>query len=249
VGSVGFGSLDTADTGNIGVHSGNMFENPVPTGATVALSAVTLLNPTQPAKFIALWNNFHELAAKLNQKVPEEPLYLIKAPSACLEPDGRIFCPPHYDGKIVYEGELGVVIGKRCRNVTEAEAPSCIFGYTCVNDVTAFDIISCDPAFAQWTRAKSFDTFAPFGPAVATGLNWSALRIRTLVNGCERQNYPASDMIIPPARIVSLISRELTFEPGDVIACGTSVGVSAMRPGSKMEVVIEGIGTLSNTYE
>ena len=114
-------------------------------------------------------------------------------------------------------------------------------------DVTGFDVLNKDPSFAQWVRAKSFDTFGPFGPAVATGLDWSTLRIRTVLNAAERQNYPASDMILPPARIVSLISREVTLLPGDVIACGTSVGVGSMKPGSVVEVSIEGIGTLKNT--
>jgi len=242
----GFGMLDPA-AGAIAVHRGDLFADPTPTGETVALDAVRLLTPVRPGTFIGLWNNFRELAAKLNQAIPTEPLYFLKATSACLDPEGIIAVPAHYDGKVVYEGELGVVIGKTCRGVSEADAEAAIFGYTCVNDVTALDTLTGDPSFAQWARAKSFDTFGPFGPAIATGLDWSSLRVRTLLNGRERQNYPATDMILPPARIVSLIAREMTLRPGDLIACGTSVGVLPMRDGMTVDVSIEGIGTLRNT--
>ena len=133
--------------------------------------------------------------------------------------------------------------------MSEADAEQAIFGYTCVNDVTALDILNADPSFPQWARAKGCDTYGPVGPAIATGLDWSALRVRVLLNGRERQNYPAGDMILPPARIVSLISREMTLEPGDLIACGTSVGALPMRAGMVVEVVIDGIGTLRNPVE
>jgi len=242
------GTLE-ADGRTIRVHAGDMFDQPRPTGETTVLSEVKLLAPLRPGKFIALWNNFRELAAKRNQAIPEVPLYFIKAPNSYLDPGGVIRKPLAYSGKVLYEGELGIVIGKSCSNVTEDEAAAGIFGYTCVNDVTALDILHHDPSFVQWARAKGCDTFCPFGPVVATGLDWSQLRIRTLLNGRERQNYPANDMILPPARIVSLISREMTLHPGDVIACGTSVGALPMLPGMRVEVVIDGIGTLGNTFE
>jgi 2-keto-4-pentenoate hydratase/2-oxohepta-3-ene-1,7-dioic acid hydratase in catechol pathway len=117
-----------------------------------------------------------------------------------------------------------------------------------VNDVTALELINRDPAFAQWTRAKSFDSFGPFGPVIATGLDPATLTVRTLVGGRERQNFPVSDMIFSPAQLVSRLSREMTLEPGDLISCGTSVGVLPMRPGHVVEVAIEGIGTLRNEY-
>ena len=247
-GNICCGTLD-ADGRTIRVHAGDIFDKPRPTGETTALGDVKLLAPVHPGKFLGLWNNFRELATKLNQAIPEEPLYFIKAPNSYLAPGGVIRKPATYEGKVLYEGELGIVISKSCCNVNEEEAAACIFGYTCVNDVTALDLLNQDPSFAQWTRAKSCDSFAPFGPVVATGLDWSQLRIRTLLNGRERQNYPASDMILPPAKVVSLISREMTLCPGDVIACGTSVGALPMRPGMSVEVVIDGIGTLGNTYE
>lgn len=247
-GQVRFGRLE-ADGQTILVHEGDMFAGPTPTTASVSRDAVRLLTPTLARQFIGLWNNFRELASKLKQEIPEEPLYFLKAPGSVLEPGGVIRKPVSYEGRVIFEGELGIVIGRRLKNVSEEEAAAGIFGYTCVNDVTAIDLLNKDPSFAQWTRAKSCDSFGPFGPVVATDLDWSQLSIRTLVNGRERQNYPAADMILSPAAIVSLISRELTLMPGDVIACGTSLGALPMRPGSTVEVVIEGIGTLTNTYE
>jgi 2-keto-4-pentenoate hydratase/2-oxohepta-3-ene-1,7-dioic acid hydratase in catechol pathway len=115
--------------------------------------------------------------------------------------------------------------------------------------VTAADIVHRDSTFAQWTRAKSFDTFGVFGPVVATGLDPMQLSIRTVLNGQERQNYPVADMAFPPATLVSLISQDITLDPGDIIACGTSIGVGSMKPGSTVEVSIEGIGTLGNRFE
>jgi 2-keto-4-pentenoate hydratase/2-oxohepta-3-ene-1,7-dioic acid hydratase in catechol pathway len=156
--------------------------------------------------------------------------------------------PASYNGKIVYEGELGIVIGRRCSDVSDDEATSAIFGYTCVNDVTAIDLLNKDPSFAQWVRSKSFDTFGAFGPVIATGLDPMTLSVRTILNGVERQNYPVSDMFFPPAKLVSLLSRDVTLMPGDVIACGTSVGVGVMsKPENTVEISIDGVGTLSNS--
>ena len=242
--AVGFGTLDGD---RIAEHVGAMFEASAPTGRTLALAEVTLLTPSVPTKFIGLWNNFHAAAAKQGNAIPAEPLYFLKGANSFHPTAAPIRVPPRYDGRIVYEGELGIVIGRTLSDVDEADAEAGIFGYTCVNDVTALDLLTRDPSFAQWTRAKSFDTFGIFGPAIATGLDPATLTIRTLVNGRERQNYPASDMIFSPRQIVSLISRELTLEPGDIIACGTSLGAGPMRSGTQVEIVIEGIGTLRNS--
>jgi len=228
---------------------GEMFGAWAPDGTTVPVSEITILTPCTPSKMIAVWNNYHELAARLGLAVPEEPLYLFKAPSSFLAHGQVIRAPESYAGNVVFEGELGVVIGRTCRALPEQEAAGCIFGYTCVNDVTASQIINRDPAFPQWARAKSFDTFGVFGPVIATGIDPAALRVRTVVDGHEYQNYPVSDMVFPPARLVSLISRDLTLEPGDIIACGTSVGVESLRPGSRVAVTIDGIGTLENQFQ
>ncbi len=242
----GFGQLDGA---TVDVYSGDMFDSPQPTGRTVALAAVTLLVPAAAGKMVALWNNFHALAAKLGNPVPAEPLYFIKGNGSYLASGEPIRRPPSYGGKVIFEGELGIVIGRTCRAVSEADAPAHIFGYTCINDVTAVDLLNKDATFAQWTRAKSFDTFGVFGPVVATGLDPLQLSVRTVLDGQERQNYPVADMVFPPARLVSLISQDMTLDPGDVIACGTSIGVGSMKPGSTVAVTIDGIGTLVNRFE
>ena len=245
-GQVRFGTLAGE---SVRFHEGELFDDPRPTSQTAPLGDVRMLTPTEPSKIVALWNNFHQLAAKLNLAAPPEPLYFIKSSTSALPDGGTIRRPKAYDGKVIFEGELGVVIGKRCREVSEAEAPDYIFGYSCINDVTAAEILNKDASFAQWTRAKSFDTFGVYGPVIATGLNPAGLVVRTHLNGQERQNYPVSDMVFQPARLVSAISQDLTLLPGDVIACGTSLGVGSMKPGSRIAISIEGIGTLSNTFE
>jgi 2-keto-4-pentenoate hydratase/2-oxohepta-3-ene-1,7-dioic acid hydratase in catechol pathway len=238
-----FGLLDGR---HVHEHGGNPFGQPVPTGRVHALDEVELLSPCAPSKIVALWNNFHALAAKLEKAVPQHPLFLIKPGTSVIGPHAPIERPASYAGKIVYEGELGIVIGKVCRNVPLRDAASHIFGYTCVNDVTAGELLHADPNFPQWTRAKGFDTFGCLGPAIATDFDWRAASVVTRVDGVERQNYPLSDMVFPPEALVSLISQDLTLLPGDVIACGTSVGVGAFKDGSTVEVLIQGIGTLCN---
>jgi 2-keto-4-pentenoate hydratase/2-oxohepta-3-ene-1,7-dioic acid hydratase in catechol pathway len=233
----------------IAVYRGDMFQVPVATGETLPVGQVKVLTPTVAGKMVALWNNSRAMAEKTGQTEPPEPLYFIKANGSYLGPGGTIRKPRSYDGKVVYEGELGIVIGRECRAVDATGGAACIFGYTCINDVTAVGILGKDPSFQQWTRAKSFDTFGVFGPAVATGLDPSSLSIRTVLNGQERQNYPVTDLFFQPDRIVSAISHDMTLHPGDVICCGTSVGVGSMKPGSTVEVTIDGIGTLRNRYE
>ena len=245
-GAAGFGTLEGDE---IHVHSGDMFDSPQPTGRRLALDAVVVLTPTRAGKMVALWNNFRALATKLGNPLPEEPLYFLKANGSYLATGQTIRKPQSYGGKVVFEGELGVVVGRTCRAVSEAEAQRAIFGYTCINDVTAVEILHKDATFAQWTRAKGFDTFGVFGPVVATGLDPMQLSIRTVLNDQERQNYPVSDMVFPPATLVSLISQDMTLDPGDVIACGTSIGAGSMKPGSTVAVTIDGIGTLVNRFE
>jgi 2-keto-4-pentenoate hydratase/2-oxohepta-3-ene-1,7-dioic acid hydratase in catechol pathway len=241
-----FGKLE-GDT--VRVHSGNMFAGAEATSQAIPLSAAKLLTPVEPGKMIALIENYYELLAKLDHAVPEEPLYFFKGNNSFLAHGEIIRSPRSYGGKVVYEGELGIVIGRRASGVPEGDAARHIFGYTCVNDVTAIEIIPKDPVFAQWTRAKSFDTFGVFGPWIETEVDPGKLTVKTILNGEERQNYPLSDMIFSPAKLVSLISQDMTLEPGDVIACGTSVGVGAMKIGSTVSVVIDGVGTLTNKFE
>jgi 2-keto-4-pentenoate hydratase/2-oxohepta-3-ene-1,7-dioic acid hydratase in catechol pathway len=226
-----------------------MFAGPEPASERLDLAAVRVLMPTRPSKMIALWNNFRALGAKLGLSAPEEPLYLLKANSSFLDPGAIIRRPSSYDGKIVYEGELGIVIGAICKDASEGEAEACIFGYTCINDVTAADILQKDPTFPQWARAKGFDGFGPFGPVIATDVRPEELWVRTILNGEERQRYPISDMVFPAAELVSRLSRDMTLYPGDVICCGTSLGVGTMRDErNTVEVEIAGIGTLRNEF-
>jgi 2-keto-4-pentenoate hydratase/2-oxohepta-3-ene-1,7-dioic acid hydratase in catechol pathway len=141
-----------------------------------------------------------------------------------------------------------VVIGRTARAVTATDAAAHVFGYSCANDVTAMELIGRDPAFPQWARAKSFDGFGPIGPVIETAFDPRGASLRTMVAGRERQNYSLDDMFFSPTELVSRISQDLTLEPGDVILCGTSLGVLPMKPGSTVEVTIEGIGSLVNTY-
>ena len=197
-----------------------------------------------------MWNNFHQLAAKFGFSRPEEPLYFLKAPNSYWPTNQPIQRPPTYDGKIIYEGELGIVIGKKCFSIAEAQAGDYIFGYTCVNDVTAVDLLKKDSSFEQWTRGKSFDTFGVFGPVITTGVDPMKLSVKTILNGQERQNYPVTDMFFPPHKLVAAVSRDMTLLPGDIIACGTSVGAGVMREASNVvEIVIDGVGKLTNSFD
>ncbi|HEY4069062.1 MAG TPA: fumarylacetoacetate hydrolase family protein [Burkholderiaceae bacterium] len=245
LGAIGFGTLAGE---HIAEHRGDLFASPEPTGRTLALRDVTLLSPTAPTKVIALWNNFAALGAKLNLAVPAEPLYLLKAPNSFANP-GDVIRQPRSRGKVVFEGELGIVIGRTASGVAEADAMDHVFGYTCANDVTEAEILNRDASFTQWVRAKGLDTFCPMGPVVATGLDASTLVVTTTLNDDVRQRYPISDMRFSVAQLVSLISFDMTLFPGDVILCGTSIGVGSMKPGSDITIEIDGIGALRNRYE
>jgi len=238
----------TIEGDKIRVFKGDMFDSPSRTDIAIRLSEATLLTPVVPGKVLAMWNNYQALGRKLGLAAPSEPLYLIKPPNTYLAP-GAVIRKPRLDAKVAFEGELAIVIGATCSGVTPDSAPDYIFGYTCANDVTVNEIIGRDPSFPQWVRAKGFDTFCPFGPVVATGLNPAMLVVRTLLNGEVRQDYPVNDMVFSVAELVSRISQDMTLEPGDLILCGTSLGVGSMRPGSTIEVEIDGIGTLSNRFE
>jgi 2-keto-4-pentenoate hydratase/2-oxohepta-3-ene-1,7-dioic acid hydratase in catechol pathway len=243
-GRVCCGALEPA---GVREYAGVWFNHPVATERVVPLAQVALLVPCLPSKIVALWNNFHALAARLGKAIPTHPLYLIKPASCAAGPGEPITRPAGYAGKIAYEGELGVVIGRRCRAVSVQEASECIGGYTCVNDVTATELLYENGDFAQWCRAKGFDSFGCLGPVIASAFDCAGGRVITCLEGVERQNYPLADMIFPPAQLVSRISHDMTLLPGDVIACGTSLGVGSIRDGATVEVAIEGIGSLPNT--
>jgi 2-keto-4-pentenoate hydratase/2-oxohepta-3-ene-1,7-dioic acid hydratase in catechol pathway len=243
--SIGFGYIE-GDA--VRACRGEMFGAYEPSDEQIALADIRWETPCVPTKMIALWNNFHAAAAKFSLAIPAEPLFFIKGANSFCAHGTEVSAPKSYSGRVLYEGELGVVIGKQGRNIALADAAHYVFGYTCVNDMTAVELLKTDPSFAQWTRAKSFDGFGPFGPVIATNVNPAGLVVRTLVNGKERQNYPVRDMIFSPEQLVSLISRDLTLCPGDIISCGTSVGAGSIPASASVDVVIEGVGTLSNRY-
>ena len=245
-GEQGFGLLDE---NTIQCYSGDMFDNPQPDNKTMQLADVRLLSPCKPSKIVAMWNNFHQLAKAQDLVPPEFPFYFIK-PSSCVIGHGdEILHPDDYDGRLIYEGELGVVIGKTCKAVSRDEATDYVHGYTCINDVTAIHLLFKYEAFPQWTRAKSFDTFGVIGPCITELDDPGSLSVRTMVNGEERQNYPVSDMFFSPLDLVSLISGDMTLYPGDVIACGTSLGVKTMKPDTTVSIEIDGVGILTNCYK
>ncbi|VVD92437.1 Ureidoglycolate lyase [Pandoraea iniqua] len=242
-GRIGFGLLKGDQ---ILEHRGSLYDAPIATGATIARDSVDLLCPCEPSKIVALWNNYHALGAKLGKAAPSHPLFLIKPATTLLGPNEVIRRPAAYAGKIVFEGELGIVIGKRTSNVSVEAARDHILGYTLVNDVTAAEIIGEDENFAQWTRAKGYDTFGCIGPVIAQDFDWREAELVTQLDGTERQRYPLADMIFNPWEQVSRISQDMTLLPGDVIAVGTSVGVGSMKEGQLVAVSIDGLGTLAN---
>lgn len=210
-------------------------------GEVLALEDVELLAPCQPSKIVCVGLNYTEHAKELKMQLPSEPILFLKPPSAVLAP-GKEIIYPHSSKQVDYEGELGVVIGKRCKSVPADDADRYILGYTCLNDVTARDLQNKD---GQWTRSKSFDTFAPFGPWIAK-IDPSHVDIQTRVNGVVRQRSNTSDLIFDIPYLLEFISGVMTLEPGDVIATGTPPGVGPMSKGDRVEVEIEGIGVLEN---
>jgi len=245
-GQVGLGQL-VGDT--LHVHQGSLFENPQPTGVTLPLSELEILAPCQPTKVLALWNNFKAAAEKNGWSAPTEPLYFLKSPNSYSHHLQAVIRPQQDVGRVVYEAELGIVIGKRGRDISLENATQHIFGYTCVNDVTAVELLRSDTSFEQWTRAKNFDGFTPFGPWIETELDCTSAVVTAKVNGRERQNYAVSDMFFSPQELVAKLSRGMTLEAGDIISCGTSLGAMPWQNDAVVEVAIEGIGTLTNTMK
>lgn len=208
-----------------------------------AIDEVKFLPPVTPSKIVCVGRNYADHAAELGNEVPKEPLLFLKAPSALIA-DGDDIIIPSQSKQVEHEGELAVVIGRVCKNISDEEDPlEYVFGYTCLNDVTARDLQRKD---VQFTRAKSFDTFCPVGPCVETELDTSNLRVVTAVNGIIKQDGRTSQMVFPVTFLVRYISRQMTLEPGDIIATGTPSGVSRMANGDVCEIEIEGIGTLRN---
>ena len=239
-------NIGIVDNDTIKVYSGDMFNQPTATGEKLSIDDVTLLNPCNPSKIIALWNNYKTLADEKGLSKPKNPLYLNKAISCISEPSEDIIRPKSYNEAIFYEGELGIVIGKLCKDIESDKSKDYIFGFTCINDVTGMDIVKKDPSFDQWTRSKSFDTFGIYGPGIETDINPLNLQIKSKLNGKTVQNYNSSDMFFNVYEIVSFLSKDMSLLPGDVIACGTNAGLGPMESGDEIEVSIENIGKVTN---
>jgi 2-keto-4-pentenoate hydratase/2-oxohepta-3-ene-1,7-dioic acid hydratase in catechol pathway len=207
-----------------------------------ALRQTVLLSPVVPSKIVAIGLNYRDHAEEMNLPIPLEPILFLKPLSSLCGPDDPIVSPPQA-GRVDYEAELAVVIRKRCRHVLPERAREHILGYTCLNDVTARDLQARD---GQWTRAKGFDSFCPVGPCIATDIDPNGVDIETYLNGEKRQASNTKHLIFPVEDVVARVSAVMTLLPGDVIATGTPAGVGPMRPGDKIEVRIEGIGSLKN---
>jgi 2-keto-4-pentenoate hydratase/2-oxohepta-3-ene-1,7-dioic acid hydratase in catechol pathway len=212
-------------------------------GRSWPLADVQFLAPSAPSKIICVGRNYAEHAAELGNEPPKEPLIFLKPPSAVIAPEEAIVLTPHSE-RVDYEGELAVVIRKNCRNLSASDdVQPYILGYTCLNDVTARDLQKKD---VQFTRAKSFDTFCPFGPWIETELDLRTARVETFVNKKQRQSAAVTEMIFAVDVLVRWISQVMTLFPGDVIATGTPSGIGPLHAGDVVEVSIGGIGTLHN---
>ena len=207
------------------------------------LEEVRLLSPCLPSKIVALGLNYREHAHELGLELPEEPLIFLKPSTCVIGPGDPIVCPTSVQ-RVDYEAELAIVIGKVAKAVPQEKAADHILGYTCFNDVTARDLQKKD---GQWTRAKGFDTFAPIGPWIETDFDPTHVEISSFLNGERRQHSNTEQLIFGPFQLVRFISQIMTLLPGDVIATGTPSGIGPMAIGDRIDVVIEGIGTLSNS--
>ncbi len=213
------------------------------TGATHLVEDVRLLAPVIPrSKVIGIGRNYAEHAAEMGDEAPVEPLMFLVPNTAVIGPGDPVVLPPQ-TSEVHYEGELAVVIGRICKDIEPPDALGVVFGYTCANDVTARDLQRSD---GQWARAKGFDSFCPLGPWIETDLDPSALGLVTRLDGEVVQDGTTADMVHDVAALVSYASKAFTLLPGDVILTGTPAGVGPIVAGQRVEVEVEGIGTLSN---
>lgn len=221
----------------------NLPASPELSAKPLELSAVKLLSPVSPSKIVCVGRNYKDHAAELGNPMPDEPLLFLKPPSSIIGHEEEIILPAA-SSRIEHEGELGAVIGRSARRLSDSENPlDYVLGYTCVNDVTARDLQRHD---VQFTRAKSFDTFCPFGPFIVTGLDPFDLQVETRVNGEVRQRGRTAAMAFPVAYLIRYISHIMTLEPGDLISTGTPAGVGPLEDGDVCEVEVQNVGTLRN---
>ena len=238
---------DDAEAGNARLVEGDIFGDWTQ-GASVAMNGQRLLAPLTPSKIVAIGRNYREHAAELNNPVPVEPLIFLKPPSAIVGPAEPIVIPPGV-GRVDHEAELGVVIGARARNVRAEDASRYVFGLTCVNDVTAREVQKKD---VQFTRAKGFDTFAPMGPCIVTGVDYrvpEGLLVEGWVNGERRQHGSTSALIFSIDYLMAFVSAVMTLLPGDIISTGTPAGVGPLAAGDTVTVKVAHVGELTNPVQ
>lgn len=212
-------------------------------GSIHPLNEVRLLAPCLPSKIVCLGVNYRSHAEETGLPIPSLPLIFLKPSTAVIGPDENIVLPALPKRRVDYEAELAIVIGRTAKQVSEAEARNYVLGYTCFNDISERHSQKED---GQWTRSKSYDTFAPIGPWIETEVEPDDLKIESYLNGELRQSSRTSDLIFGIDRLVSFISGVMTLLPGDVIATGTPAGIGRMNPGDTIEIKIESIGTLRN---
>ncbi len=221
---------------------------PAQTFAPAPLSTLKLLPPVTPSKILCVGRNYRDHAAELGNDVPKEPLLFLKPPSSLLAPGGTVLMPAN-STRIDYEGELAIVIGQRCRNIgPDEDVRRYIRGYTIINDITARDFQKSD---GQWTRGKGFDTFCPAGPIVSNEIDpigGTAVAVTTRLNGEQKQHGDTSLLIFDIPYLLRYITTFLTLEPGDLIPTGTPAGVGPVQPGDHIEVEVDGLGVLENTF-
>ena len=215
---------------------------PVAQGTPFPLAEATMLPPVQPSKILCVGRNYAAHAAELGNEVPTSPLIFLKTPSSLIASGDEVVYPG-ISQRVDHEGELAVVIGKRCKHVAEADAAEVIFGYAVANDVTARDLQKVEN---QWSRAKGCDTFGPIGPWVDTAFNPSNRQLRVWVNDELRQDSNTDLMVYSFGRVIAHITAGITLEPGDLILTGTPAGIGPVQPGDVMTVEIEGLGRIAN---
>lgn len=223
---------------------GDLFGSYEP-GERISLERHRLLAPIVPSKIVAIGLNYKDHAAEQNKPLPKEPMMFMKPSTAVIGPEESIVLPA-WAGRIDHEAEVGVVIGRRARNVGEADARAYVLGLTCLNDVTARELQAKD---VQYTRAKGFDTFAPLGPCVAAGIDYHAadgVSVEGWVNGERRQASATNQLVFPIDRLIAHVSAVMTLLPGDVIATGTPAGIGSLKRGDRVTIRVGGVGELSN---
>ncbi|MGE4454200.1 MAG: fumarylacetoacetate hydrolase family protein [Sphaerochaeta sp.] len=245
---VRFNYQDTVSYGLLSEHTiqvieGTPFTNYTISDTTVALESVELLTPCDYSKAVCIGLNYSDHAKEFQLPIPSEPVVFMKPSTSALAPEKKIIYP-QMSSRLDYEAELAVVIGKTARFVSEEDASSYILGYTCANDITARDL---QPKQGQWTIAKSFDTFCPFGPYISDEVDPGNLSIESRVNGRTMQKSNTNNLIFNVPFLVSYLSQVMTLLPGDIILTGTPGGISGMHKGDTVEILIEGLGVLRNT--